>query len=296
MCDYSFWVKRFGKNDFYGISLMDIGIGCFLYNAAFISPIINSKRNFKDSLFLLVLGFIRLAVVTVCKLEVNPREYGYHLNFYFVLAIVKLMFQVINSQYNLYVGALLLLIYECFLSFYRSNILNDERIGFLMENKEGLSSLVPFLGVFLIINHIGRLIIDRKNDYQFKIRTLNIVCTGATLLYILYNAYEHPSRRLSNLGYISCFVALQTVTFALSLFFCRYFSYCLNYLELVKFCSKNMLGLFLISNLLILAFKILLDIDNMDYLQGNLSNLAYLAINFIVLPVIAKKYKIPFFK
>ena len=68
--DLSIFEKRLEKTDFFGM-LMDIG--SFIYNAGVMGDREVSRKYL---------------TVKTCKINVNPREYGTHLIFYFLLVFV----------------------------------------------------------------------------------------------------------------------------------------------------------------------------------------------------------------
>lgn len=63
MCDFPFWTQRFGKFNGPGLGFMDGGIGAFLFNSSKVQQL----KRLKNSIFLILLGFIRLFTIKACK-------------------------------------------------------------------------------------------------------------------------------------------------------------------------------------------------------------------------------------
>lgn len=284
LCDFSFWVPRLGKRDFFGVGLMDLGVAFFLFNGAIVSSKISTQRLARNSITLLVLGAVRLAVVNAFGLDVNPREYGTHWNFYFTLFFVNILHLVLNSRYNLVTGAILCAAHELSLFFTAPMILSDSRATIFLKNKEGILSLVPFVGVYLIFNHLGSRILNPEK----ALATSRNIALASALVYAISRTYSEPSRRLSNMAYLSWVSVLQ-FGFLFAAHLCgKHMSQCFGELQLPRMCSRYMLHIFLASNLLILAFKLAANLESATFLRGNLMNLAYLMISFVILPEFIK--------
>lgn len=426
LCDFSFWTQRFSKNHYFDIGLMDLGVGCFIFNGGIISSKIHKKKLFKNTMLMFALGIIRLFVVSVFKLEVNEFEYGLHWNFYFTLATINMLFILLNSKYNLQLGIFLLIAYELAyplfvrdLIFEKGEFFNDEsllrkslreigriirqknnfdlipvcarryitkfytlflnfkllrtvlnttennirlfywyyktlkilvhslgiilfslvkenikvRIGlfkiFMKEsilysiysqgislicinpifikilnsydriinstrffnrlsintlvwkNRLGLISLIPSTGVYLILNSIGNLVLEKDpvklTDNLKRFWKINFYFLGLSFI------YSSPSRRVYNLGYNSWILLIQ-FTFLL-LFTKLSRKYYFGNLALYKFCSQSILNIFLFSNLLVLVFKMIFNLEKMSFVSGSILMLLYLGLNFIVLPL-----------
>lgn len=282
LCDFKFWPSQFSKNDEFSIGLMDLGVGCFIFVGGVISCKVSTRKTIQDAALLFLLGLVRLFAIDAFHLDVNPNEYGIHLNFYFILSIVKVIFLLINSSRNLIVGITLLIGYELFSERISLIIFLGGRSNFFLQNKEGLFSLIPFLGFFLILNSIGNLILEK--DLKKIIKNGRWLFGIGLLVYFATRTYSRASRRLCNLGYLSWIFSLQFyVIVPLSLAIQRYPSLVSNF-KLIEFSSHHMLYIFLFSNVLLLIFKLCLNLENLSYLSGNILNIAYLLLNFCALP------------
>lgn len=270
LCDFNFWVKRLGKSDYYDSGLMDLGIGFFVINGGLFSS--KSKRSKNGFLFLL--GLIRLAVIYICKLDVNPAEYGFHLNFYFILFLINILFKLVDSKFNFHVGIILLAAHEILVSCdcIKLYLFSDCRSTLFSMNKEGLACVVPLFGLYLVSNKIGSMLLTDSISAS-KLYT--------DCLYVFLNChYTQSSRRLCNLRY--------TVGILFMTVHCLYFSLKANIKnsKLVDFSSKNMMKIFLYSNILVLISKFGPELLSLNFFGGNIYMMGYLIIVFLCLPTI----------
>lgn len=435
---------------------MDIGVGCFVFNAGVISCKVTHKKLLKNTIFMFLLGILRLSVVKIFQLDVNPLEYGYHWNFYFTLSFANAFFMLLNSKYNLIIGICILISYEIayplivkdlifeknvdlnndgllmrtakqlweiqskyvnndesliqiikHLSFkiqdknivinkeifikendkinsfisliseipdsHSNNIINivistfknnvqmifkqliemqnlfaltnkniinigifllnnikrhftDSSIfnsvntffkGFILsiltvllaiissnplycktieflqlnmkhliiQNKQGLISMIPTIGVYLVLNGIGKMILEK--NIEKTIQNLKKLWLYNFIVFFITSLYSYPSRRVYNLSYNTWILFIE---FSFLLLFAKlgksnYF----GTLTLYKFCSQYILHIFLFSNLLVLVFKLIFNLEAMNIFKGNLLILFYLFLNFIGLPLVLKQ-------
>ena len=102
--DFQLFPRRFAKTETYGWSLMDVGVGAFVAINAGLSPESRMASQFCDNSFyfvkktflsiipVIVLGFQRLIVVKNLNYHEHITEYGLHWNFFFTLALTKVIF------------------------------------------------------------------------------------------------------------------------------------------------------------------------------------------------------------
>lgn len=279
--DFNFWTERFGKMDYFGVGLMDLGVGLFVFNGA----VLSKKKSYRSLILMLILGFIRLLVVVLFKLDVNPKEYGIHWNFYFTLFAVGLLSNIFNSKYNFQVGLLILIFYEIIcnstlINYYSNSSLNDYilsdiRVTIFDKNKEGLFSIIPFLGVHFVLSKLGKYILNA--DLLIAKRNTLFLLNQLVQLYMIVSSYSDPSRRICNMNYlvytlillVSCMVLIYHLFDHLKV----------KKLFIVQTCSKNMLRIFLISNLLVLMIKLCFNISELKFYSGNLIMITYLFIS-----------------
>ncbi|KAF0540860.1 GPI-anchored wall transfer protein 1 [Gigaspora margarita] len=102
--DFSVFPRRLAKTETYGTSLMDLGVGSFVFSSGIVAarPFLKKPENrfkpFKGQLLravrqalpILILGFIRLMMVKGVDYQEHASEYGIHWNFFFTLGFLPI--------------------------------------------------------------------------------------------------------------------------------------------------------------------------------------------------------------
>jgi glucosaminylphosphatidylinositol acyltransferase len=236
--DFRIFPRRFAKVETWGTSLMDLGVGSFVFSAGLVAarPILKENIAGKEqslrarlysasrhSLPLFILGLIRLYSVKGLDYAEHVTEYGVHWNFFFTLALLPPFFVIFRSAFKVVpsFSALAIIIgvlYQIALEFtgLKAYILTAPRTDFFSKNREGIFSLFGYLAIFLAGQSTGMCVIPRpkstrpSNEYVQRFRlsvTLTVMSAGWTLLYVLTSHYSYGlglsvSRRLANLPYI----------------------------------------------------------------------------------------------
>lgn len=168
--DFKIFPRRFAKVETWGTSLMDLGVGSFVFSYGLFSsrPVILNKFNGKqfsfakmlwksvrDSFPLLVLGLIRFISVKSVDYQEHVTEYGVHWNFFFTLGFMPI-FATISLWISRFIPQLILslvisVIYEIVLIRYDllKFILIAPRVDLVSQNREGIFSFIGFLAIFL---------------------------------------------------------------------------------------------------------------------------------------------------
>lgn len=235
--DFKVFPRRFGKVENWGTSLMDLGVGSFVFSAGLVAarsaltgrtgkmPPLNKRlvTAARHSLPLLILGFVRLYSVKELDYAEHVTEYGVHWNFFFTLGLLPpfvALFQSLFSIIPSYAALALLLgvIYEAILDFtdLKAFILTAPRTDLLSKNREGVFSFFGYLAIFLAGQATGMYVLPREQtppkDAAFSAQLRKSVLGKLalwsvfwTLLFAFSTSYYglvlSVSRRLANLPY-----------------------------------------------------------------------------------------------
>ncbi len=238
--DFRIFPRRFGKAENWGTSLMDMGVGSFVFSSGVVSvrPILKDRlagkapslgpqlyTSARHSLPLLILGFVRLYSVKGLDYAEHVTEYGVHWNFFFTLALLPpsvALFQSLSSLVSSIALLALLLgsTYQALLEYtsLKAYILTAPRVDLLSMNREGVFSFLGYLAIFLVGQSAGFTILSRnptgsaeKTDPSTQrkqlLGRLIFWSTAWSLLYSLTTSYRYGlhlrvSRRLANLPYV----------------------------------------------------------------------------------------------
>ncbi|QPG96167.1 Glucosaminyl phosphatidylinositol (GlcN-PI) nositol acylation protein [Epichloe festucae Fl1] len=184
--DFRLFPRRFAKVETWGTSLMDMGVGSFVFTAGVVAarPVLKERASGKPvSLFrrlvhsarhaipLLVLGVIRFLSVKGLDYAEHVTEYGVHWNFFFTLGVLPpfvATFQSVLRYVPSYAALALLVsgIYQVLLEKtpLKAYILTAPRVDLLSMNREGIFSFFGYLAIFLAGQDLGMLIIPRSTS------------------------------------------------------------------------------------------------------------------------------------
>ncbi|XP_047325965.1 uncharacterized protein At4g17910 isoform X2 [Impatiens glandulifera] len=263
--DFRIFPRRFAKTETYGTSLMDLGVGSFVFANSLVSrqargiQTVKLKNIIQSTSPLLLLGFGRLVSTAGIHYQVHVGEYGVHWNFFFTLAAVSILTSVINISPR-YCGALglsILVGYEVILMKGGLNayLLSNERgKDIISQNKEGIFSIFGYLGLYLVGVHLGNYLIFgdsgailRTNKWaKSRVYFLSIFFWLLTMLLDEY--VEEVSRRMCNVGYVTFVLAQNLQVLAILMEADRIPGYKMSLLE--QAINRNLLGTFLLANIL----------------------------------------------
>ena len=243
--DFRLFPRRFAKVETWGTSLMDMGVGSFVFSAGLVAsrPVLAERaagrvtplttrlaRSLRHSLPLLALGVVRLLSVKGLDYAEHVTEYGVHWNFFFTLGFLPPFVALFQSALGLvpsYAGLAVLLggLYQVVLESteLKAYILAGPRTDLLSMNREGIFSFCGYLAIFLAGQDTGMYVLPRNPKGVFGITagaskrgtlllTLAASTAAWTALYLLctdftYGAGLTVSRRLANLPYVLWVVA-----------------------------------------------------------------------------------------
>jgi phosphatidylinositol glycan class W len=247
--DFRLFPRRFAKVETWGTSLMDMGVGSFVFSAGVVAsrPVLKERadgkatalatrlmRSLRHSLPLLVLGFVRLLSVKGLDYAEHVSEYGVHWNFFFTLGFLPPLVALFQSALKVvpsYAGlaVLLAVLYQVALETteLKAYILAGPRTDLLSMNREGVFSFWGYLAIFLAGQDAGMYVLPRSINprgiariTRSKRATLPLALAASSLVWILlylactdftYGAGMTVSRRLANLPYVLWVVAANNV-------------------------------------------------------------------------------------
>ncbi|KAH9921820.1 GWT1-domain-containing protein [Fomitopsis serialis] len=185
--DFRVFPRMLAKCETYGVSLMDIGVGSFIFSQGIISavPLIKNPAYLTQPLFpkmvttarkclpIFVLGFVRTLSVKGVEYPEHQTEYGTHWNFFITLASIPILEVLLHpvmvrlpiSLLGVSVALLQQLVLSHGLTDY---VLNAPRTGLISENKEGIVSLSGYLAVHLLGLSTGTLLLPPTPSYFRK--------------------------------------------------------------------------------------------------------------------------------
>jgi phosphatidylinositol glycan class W len=249
--DFRIFPRRFAKVENWGTSLMDMGVGSFVFTNGVVSvrsslktetgkllPL--SRRLFaslRHALPLIILGTFRLISVKGLDYAEHVTEYGVHWNFFFTLGFIPPFVAVFQSLFVLIpsyavLSCALAAAYELALD--KTNlgafILTAQRIDLLSKNREGIFSFFGYLAIFLAGQSLGTYALPRqaplnkdvsmttwlRQSILGKLIVSSVLWTALFYLSISYYSLGlSVSRRLANLPYFLWVCSFNTYQIAI---------------------------------------------------------------------------------
>ncbi|XP_073049962.1 uncharacterized protein At4g17910 isoform X1 [Primulina eburnea] len=227
--DFKIFPRRYAKAEFYGTSLMDLGVGSFVVANSLVSrhargiSNVAMKAAFRSTSPLIILGFARLISTSSVNYQVHVGEYGVHWNFFFTLAAVAILSSVFNvsTSYCGILGSFILIGYQALLSFGLNQYMLSETRGvdIISQNKEGIFSIFGYWGMYLVGVQLGSYLFFGGNagtlrSMKWTRARVWALCILFWLISLLLDKHvERVSRRTCNLAYVSLVLAtnLQTM-------------------------------------------------------------------------------------
>ncbi|RDA82369.1 hypothetical protein CP532_5331 [Ophiocordyceps camponoti-leonardi (nom. inval.)] len=242
--DFHLFPRRFAKVETWGTSLMDMGVGSFVFAGGVVAarPVLAERMagrstpllrrlaySARHSVPLLALGGVRLASVKGLDYAEHVSEYGVHWNFFFTLGCLAPLVAVFHSALSVVpsYAALALLVaglYQVLLdkTSLAAYILAAPRTGLISMNREGIFSFLGYLAIFLAGQDIGMAVIPRDAATgRPPLKATAVRGLAWSALYWLCTSYSYGlglgvSRRLANLPYVvwvAAFNSLQLLAF-----------------------------------------------------------------------------------
>ncbi|XP_054611787.1 phosphatidylinositol-glycan biosynthesis class W protein-like [Dunckerocampus dactyliophorus] len=305
--DFRVFPRRYAKTETYGTGVMDFGVGAFILANGLVCPEARGRnvsgsrmkhisKQLRSVWPLVLLGVARLVFVKMRNYQEHVTEYGVHWNFFFTLAVVrvvtKMVLVVVSARKSWVLCLVICGVYQCALettglkAFIMHN--HDRGKDFLHANKEGIFSIAGFVAIYMAGVQIGCYVMQPRSHVRDWLKAIFTLLTATLLLFAALcacQAFVEPvSRRLANLPFCLWSVAqsllfLSCIALAdVILLFSQTASGChfvpsswnsnsdswkkkdeMEGLCLVQAVDKNQMLFFLLANLLTIFTNISLD-------------------------------------
>lgn len=252
--DFSVFPRRYAKTETYGTGVMDFGVGAYVFANALVCPEARGKNVSGSKMShitkqllsvwpLVVLGIGRLASLKMTGYHEHVTEYGVHWNFFFTLAIVRVvasvLLAVLPASQSGVIALLISGFYQLILetSGLKAFILhNDDREkDFLHANKEGIFSVVGYVAIYMAGVQVGLYVMEPRSHIRQWLKALFNLFLGSFGLYAALLTcqilVEPVSRCLANLSFCLWSVAQSL-----------FFMCCLGVADMVLLFSKRTSG------------------------------------------------------
>ncbi|KAH9052806.1 GWT1-domain-containing protein [Lactarius vividus] len=175
--DFPVFPRALAKCETYGVSLMDMGVGAFVFSQGIVSaiPLVKAPAHARAPLMseiasvvvkcapVLALGLVRVLLVKGTQYPEHVTEYGVHWNFFLTLALVPVLRVFLHPLFTTVpislLGLLVALGYLSLSAGLTSYVLDAPRQSLISANKEGLVSLTGYLAIHLLGLSTGTLVI-----------------------------------------------------------------------------------------------------------------------------------------
>ncbi|XP_076867799.1 phosphatidylinositol-glycan biosynthesis class W protein [Brachyhypopomus gauderio] len=247
--DFNVFPRRYAKTESYGTGVMDFGVGAYVMANALVCPEARGKEA-QGSKFhyvmkqllsvwpLVLLGVLRLMSLKTSGYHEHVTEYGVHWNFFFTLAVVRVVASALLSIFPVSRSWLLALllsgVYQVILEttdLKNFIIHSNERHSFLQANREGIFSVIGYVAIYIAGVQVGDYLMRNRTLVKDWIRVVRNLLLGSFALWVLLficQVYIEPvSRRMANLSFCIWTVAQS-----------MFFLFCLSLADIVLLFAK----------------------------------------------------------
>ncbi|KDQ51682.1 hypothetical protein JAAARDRAFT_163439 [Jaapia argillacea MUCL 33604] len=183
--DFPVFPRSLAKCETFGVSIMDLGVGSFVFSQGVVSaiPLLKDPAYLytplvpkatlviRKTLPVLLLGLVRVILVKGTDYPEHVSEYGAHWNFFITLALLPvlqvLLHPLIANMSIALLGAILAFTQQWILSTMGSEefVLFAPRTNLFSANKEGIFSLPGYLAIHLLGLSTGTLLLPPSPNY-----------------------------------------------------------------------------------------------------------------------------------
>ncbi|GAA5823039.1 hypothetical protein JCM10212_004226 [Sporobolomyces blumeae] len=182
--DFPVYPREFAKAETWGTSVMDLGVGSFVFSLGVVSALpllrqmelrpyfISVSNSLKRSVPIIVLGLVRVAMVKGVDYPEHVTEYGVHWNFFFTMALIPVFgaaLERLSTRIDLHwVGLIVSCLHQATLSgtALQSWTLDAARTSLVSQNKEGLVSFPGYLAIHVLGVATGLYVLPPDPSYH----------------------------------------------------------------------------------------------------------------------------------
>ena len=228
--DFHVFPRFHTKSEFFGLSLMDVGVGAFVitsgiaagFKPSTLSYVASLKAAVVQSFPLFALGLVRLLVTGAAHYQHHVSEYGVHLNFFFTLGLVQLLVALLHVPRRWAMAASIAMMFVNELVLHGLGLYEYARVAprdtsFFAANREGLLSVVGYAALHMFFTTIGYWF-SRSTEKAYRVRVDAFFAVLSAVLYVAYrllNAVVPPCRSLLNATYFAAVSSMLLGSFAL---------------------------------------------------------------------------------
>ncbi|KIP02797.1 hypothetical protein PHLGIDRAFT_111619 [Phlebiopsis gigantea 11061_1 CR5-6] len=183
--DFPVFPRALAKCESFGASLMDIGVGSFVFSQGIVSaiPLIKDRAYLRAApltkilavtqkcLPVIALGLLRTLSVKGTEYPEHETEYGTHWNFFITIGMVPIL-QVMLHPFMIYLpvsllGVIVAVAHQISLSSMglMDYVLHAPRTSLVSANKEGLVSVTGYLALHLLGLSTGTILLPSSPSY-----------------------------------------------------------------------------------------------------------------------------------
>ncbi|GAA6022105.1 hypothetical protein JCM11491_002111 [Sporobolomyces phaffii] len=166
--DFRVFPREFAKAETWGTSLMDLGVGSFVFSLGVVSALPLLRQNetrpylqsvlssVKKAIPIIALGCVRVIMVKGVEYPEHVSEYGVHWNFFFTMALIPIFGTALErfaARLDMHWIALIVsVVHQLLLSqtYLQEWTLDAPRTTLISQNKEGIVSFPGYLAIHLL--------------------------------------------------------------------------------------------------------------------------------------------------
>lgn len=255
--DFRAFPRKLAKCESYGFALMDTGVGLFVFSNALVDvlgkadrltrPLTGDRMKtlLKNTYVLFALGAIRLYFVKEIDYQEHTSEYGVHWNFFFTLAVTRIMGTIVLSflpslSYAKLASICIVVGHQLTLQLGLADWVTNTEVNrdtLLTANREGIVSIPGYVGLYLACIYLGSILVHKTESnnpdsdtaapsvaasdfctaHQLSMRALLVAIHALVVGKLAVDCRNSfgVSRRLADMGYVLSIFAIASAMTAL---------------------------------------------------------------------------------